>query len=134
MVILRWLAVIPAAVLGWYLALILGVLIHQFATRLCPAEKLLSGLCTAPWYEAVERAIFLGSVALSALLVVAFAAGVAPARKCPVALIALTVGAAVATMMAYDLKAGAELAAAISAGALATWILCRRATARTDDA
>jgi hypothetical protein len=88
MKILRWLLVLPVAVIGWYLGLIVALLLHATGEHLCPAEEIVSGYCTAPWMAYVDDfALVLGSLLCGALVVV-FPTLVAPLHRGTVAVIA----------------------------------------------
>jgi hypothetical protein len=123
---LRWLLVIPAAVLGWYAALIAGMLLLAFAESLCPPEDVVSGACMAPWFGTVSAVVFCIGTALAAVLVVLLPTLAAPRARLRVAWVAFALGLAVALAMAIAASAHAELASAVVAGALTTVVLSRR--------
>jgi hypothetical protein len=88
MKILRWLLVVPVAVIGWYLGLIVAILLHMTGEHLCPAEEIVSGFCTAPWMAYVDDfAMALGSL-LCGAMVVLFPTLVAPSHRGMVAVVA----------------------------------------------
>ena len=69
-----WGRVVLASWIGWCMGLIAGFLgLVASDAFLCPEDQRVSGTCTAPWVEGVERGITIGSVALAAVLVVGFA-------------------------------------------------------------
>ena len=119
---LRWLSVAPAAILGWYAALMLGLVAHSGAQRLCPTEEMISGLCVARWYPYAERAIMLLAVALSAFLVVVCASLAAPSHRVRVAWAAYAAGVIAAADFLMETGAAAEFTAAMVAGWLS--VLC----------
>lgn len=89
---LRWLLVIPVAVIGWYIGLIVAILIHMAGEHLCPAEEIVSGFCTAPWMAYVDDfAQALGSL-LCGVLVVLFPTLLAPSHRGTVAAVAYASG------------------------------------------
>ena len=83
--LLRWIAVIPAGILGWYIAFLAALALLTGARGLCPAESMVSGACIAPWFRYAEAAIICVSVALAASLVVLLPAFVAPRWRSAVA-------------------------------------------------
>lgn len=118
---MRWLAVIPAAISGWYLALILGMFLLALAERTCPAENRISGICTAWWFGYIEQAIVYFGVAAAAFLVVTFAALVSPSHRYLVARFIFLLGVLVAGYLAWDLSAWGEFLAAVAAGLSAVY-------------
>jgi hypothetical protein len=97
MKILRWLLVIPVAVIGWYIGLIVAILVHATGEHLCPAEEIVSGFCTAPWMAYVDDfALALGSI-LCGILVVLFPALLAPSHRGTVAAVAYASGLILST-------------------------------------
>ena len=95
--LLRWIAVVPAGVLGWYLALLTGLTLLSGATALCPADRMVSGACVAPLFPYVETAIIYVSVALAAFLVVELPVLTAPRWRSTVAWVAFVAGLMLAT-------------------------------------
>ena len=51
---IRLVAVVPAVVVGWPLAFAVTAAFHRVAFMLCPSELIVSGACTAPWFNVVE--------------------------------------------------------------------------------
>ena len=69
----RWLLVIPGAWLAWSVALVSGLAVHSALEALCPAEQVISGMCTATWFRYAERVTFcLGAGMAAALILIAF--------------------------------------------------------------
>ena len=62
---LRWMAVF-AGYAGWVIAVMVGLLLVSAATKLCPHEQMISGACTAPWFDKASTAIFCLSAAAAA--------------------------------------------------------------------
>ena len=116
---LRWLALIPACVAAWWLALLVGLCIRSVVNSFCPPELVVSGFCEASWYPAAEDAVICFGVALSAFLVVLTAALVAPTHRVLASKAALVSGSAVAIYFAIGTGAYFALAAAVLAGVLA---------------
>ena len=118
---------IAAPILGWYVALVAGLLLLDFAESWCPPEEMISGMCTAAWFPLASNAVFCFSTALAAVLVVAGAGLSAPARRRQVAWTAFTLGSVVALALAVAAVAWAEFVSAVIAGGLAAFLLSRRA-------
>lgn len=130
--ILRWVLILPAGYVAWHVALFCGIVLLSLAERLCPKAQMVSGMCTAPWFPAVERGIFLFSSGLAGALIVSTAALVAPARKIAVAWLSCGLGALVALWMGISLKAWGEMASSLVAGVATARVLqvsARRAAA-----
>jgi hypothetical protein len=130
--LIRWILMIPAAVVAWYAALSLGLVILMGVDALCPAEQVISGLCVAPWYEAASGSVICMGAALAAVLIMLACTWLAPSYKPQVAIATFVVGAAVASLMGWSAGAFGPMVAAIIAGALALWILTRRLAAARD--
>lgn len=118
--ILRWLAIVPACILSWYFALFFGIYLHGTLDKFCPPELVVSGFCTASWYPTAERSVICLGVALSAFLVAAAAAAVAPAQRLLVSRIALGIGTIVAAWMAVKTGSYLEFVCAPLSGFVAT--------------
>lgn len=125
MKLLRWFAVIPSAILGWYVVFTSGLLLVSAISSLCPPEEIISGLCGAWWYPYAERTVILFSVAASAFLVVVCAAVVAPANRVNIAWAAFVSGALVATYFLSQTSAVMEFVLAILAGLLGVFSVAR---------
>ena len=98
--VLRWLLVIPAALVGWYLALVVGLLLLSLVESFCPSEAMVSGHCYAAWFQWSEEALFVLTTALAAWLVVLLPTLTCPTRKRTVASIAYVIGAVTAIIFA----------------------------------
>lgn len=123
---LRWALLLPAALVGWYAALIAGMLLLAFAESLCPPEDVVSGACMAPWFDGVSRGVICLGAALAGALVVLLPTLVAPRARREVAVVAFALGLLAALAMGIAAGAYAELASATIAGALmATWLARR---------
>jgi hypothetical protein len=116
--LLRWIAVVPAGLLGWYIGFLTGVALLSAAINLCPAESMVSGACIAPWFRYAEALIFCVSVALAAFLVVALPALVAPRWRLGVAWAAFGVGLIVAVYLVVYTATLLEFVSAVIAGLL----------------
>jgi hypothetical protein len=118
---LRWVAVIPSAIGGWLIAFVVSLMLYRVANHLCPSEYFISGYCMAPWFRYVERAILFIGAALSAVLVVALPAFVAPSRRRTVAWSALCIGTVAAASIGWPMPA--ELFAAVIAGIVTAFVV-----------
>jgi hypothetical protein len=123
--VLRWVLMPVASIAAWYVALFLGILLLNIAESFCPADEMISGICVAPWFRAVESGIFSFSTALSAVFVVAAAFFVAPAGKVLVAWLALSIGSIVAFIFALGTSAWGMFASAVIAGLFTMFLLSR---------
>ena len=115
---LRWLCVIPASYLGYYLALVGGIAALVLAESLCPAEAVVSDMCTADYMGPVEKTLFIVFPGLAAVLVVLLPALMAPAKKVAVAGLFFVLGSAAAIYMGSILKEWVVLAIALSSGGI----------------
>jgi hypothetical protein len=115
---LRWLAIAPALLACWYLALYVGLLALSFVQSLCPAELMISSVCTASWYPDAEKAVMCLGAALAAALMVLAGAILAPSGKQAVALVIYILGLAAAHYLAVHISSYVELASAALAGAM----------------
>ena len=119
----RWAAILPAALVAWYLALLIGVAALSFLESLCPPELVVSGMCTATWFRSAEKTIIHVGAALAAALVVASVAVVAPAKKLWAAFASLVIGSAIALWLAIETSAWGEFASAVAAGGITVLVV-----------
>ena len=117
---LRWLAIVPACIFAWYLAIFVGLSMLTTVEEFCPGAVVGSGQCTAVWYPSAERAVICLGVALAAFLLVAVASAIAPTHRIIVSRVALGIGTVAAAFIAIRTNAYLALASAISAGFLTT--------------
>jgi len=117
----RWFAIVPAAILTWYVVLVLAMQLTTLATTWCPPEAMISQFCAANWFPAVQRAIILSCAGLAGFGVVYVAASVAPAERVLVACAIFFAGALVAVVMVIETRAVAEFVIAISGGLTAIY-------------
>ena len=114
---LRWLLVIPAAIVGFYLALAIGVLLLSLSETVCSADAMQSGHCYAPWFGWAEEAIVIGTSGLTAWLVVLLPSLTCPHYKRTTATLAYGIGAAMTIMIGITgplwIPAGAALLAGL---------------------
>ena len=113
---LRWIAVVPAAVAGWWLVVVVAITLHGLVFSFCAPEDVVSGACVAPWFSQFESALLYFAVALSATLVVLVPTIMAPAHRRLIAWVAYLVGAIVALSIG---GLSMELAIAVASGFIA---------------
>lgn len=99
---LRWFAVVPVAIVAWFLAALIGFALLEVAAWFCPKDMIVSGTCAAPWYFTVEKILIYFGIALSGVLVVVLSALAAPSHRRAVAWGALAIGSAVAFAIARE--------------------------------
>ena len=126
MTVLRWICVIPAAYLGYYLAMIGGIAALALAESFCPPDMLVSGMCTAEYMRWTEKILFLLFPGIAAVLVVLLPALVAPTRKVAVACVFLAVGSVIAMLLGVSLEEWAVLGFALFCGILTAWAVYAR--------
>lgn len=123
--LLRWILLVPLTVAGWYLVLLLGMVLLTLADGFCPPEEMVSGYCTAPWYAYVDAGVFYFCSGLAAILWVLLAALIAPAWRRGVGWVAFAIGALVASAMTLHLGAWDDLAISLAAGFATAWWIQR---------
>ena len=100
--ILRWLLTVPAAIIGWYIGIVVALLAHMISERLCPSEYVVSGTCNAPWSSFVSDAyLALGSLVCGSLAVL-IPTLIAPSHQIKVALFAYVAGLACSVYWVMD--------------------------------
>lgn len=122
---LRWLAIPPAIVAAWALAILLGIGLLEVAICFCPADDMVSGMCVAPWYRYVEGGIVVGCAGIAAALILVVSVLLAPSHRVVVATVVLGGGVAVAFFMAYKSGAWDSFGGAVLAGFIA-WFAMQR--------
>ncbi|MCX5788540.1 MAG: hypothetical protein NTX64_08595 [Elusimicrobia bacterium] len=75
---LRWLLVLPAAVVGFYTAFILSLFTFKLLNGWCPGGKVISGMCTVSWVNFAPMVV--GVVAAPSLVIV-FGTLMAPSQR-----------------------------------------------------
>lgn len=121
--VVRWLLVVPFAFAGWYVGLIVALVIHTAHKALCPAQYLVSGMCAAPWSEFVQgSAIIIGAILVGALVVL-LPALIAPNHRKRMAWIAYLFGLLYSVYFLVSIPGiwQAVVAAAV-AGAWVLWL------------
>lgn len=128
--VIRWLAIIPGAVLAWYAAMIIAVTIHMLLARFCAAQDMVSGVCITDWYLIAGEVVVCFGTGLCALLVVLICAVIAPTHKIAVAWVAFAVGASIAIYMGVVSDSYGARTTALIVG-LATATMVHRRLAKT---
>lgn len=136
--VVRWILVVPSAIIAWYVAVLVSAVLVAFLIAPCmDSDAPQPQFCEAAWFDPVRRGVFFFGVGLSAILVVTISALVAPSHRTAVAWTAVGTGSAVALVMGYP-RALIEAVVAIACGVVAAVVVARiagasRATlARTD--
>ena len=122
---IRWLWIVPTAILVWYAMLALGLALDSLATKFCPADALISGFCIASWFHDVERGIMIGCAGLTALAIVVVSAIIAPAYRMRAAAVMFAAGVAVAVSMVAQTHAYPEFSAAVVGGLIGIFVASR---------
>jgi hypothetical protein len=117
----RWFAIVPAAILTWYVVLILGIQLTALAATFCPPEAMISQFCAATWFADVQRTIIVLCAGLAGFGIVYVAASVAPAERVLVAWAIFFASALVAVVMVLETRAVAEFTTAITGGLAAIY-------------
>jgi len=123
--VVRWLAMVPAAILAWHVAILIGFALLAVLDALCPAEQMVSGLCVAPWFRGAEAGVFIFSAAFAGAALVAVCTLVAPGHRGIVAWTTLALGTLLATYLALETMAVREFVAAVTAGTVSAWLITR---------
>jgi len=118
--------VIPGAVIGWWLAIIVGLSLANVPLYFCPPELVESELCMASWYGPVMSGIMIFAAALSAGMTMLFAVLVAPGRRDLVAKIVFVAGCVYATYLAISLATWAEYMGAVVFGLFTLYLLTKK--------
>jgi hypothetical protein len=124
--VFRWIMVIPAAVIGWWLAIIIGLLLTNVPGYFCPPELMISELCMASWYGPVMSEIMIFAASLSAVMTLLFAVLIAPGKRDLVAKVVFVAGSIYATYFAFSISAWAEYAGAIIFGLFTLLLLMKK--------
>jgi hypothetical protein len=123
---MRWLAVVPSAVIAYLVSFFIGVTLMDIAQSYCPPSQVVSGTdCSAPWSRDVELGIMSFGAALAGFLLVAIPALVAPSQRTVIARTIFIGGTALA-LVGAAVGAYVEATAAIVAGLLALYIVTWR--------
>lgn len=123
---IRWLLTVPAALLGWSMALVVGLIIMAIGDALCPSELMESGWCKASWYTAFLKSNFVFCASISAIFAVFSGSYMAPTHRAMVAKLIYLSGSMFAVFFAIDGKQYIELAGALLSGFVATFFIIKQ--------
>ena len=125
----RWLAVIPAAFMGFFAAVALGLVIWRSLDAFCPAAENFEGFCSAPWYDEAITLALCVCAGVAAFLVVTLSAWTAPAHRRTVSWLAYAIGAAITISfgLGSSLQSIGPPACALVAGLAGVWLVKRLA-------
>lgn len=113
---IRWICVIPASYLGYYIALIGGMLVYMVAESFCPPDAITYGICTSNYMRKIEKIIFVVFPCIAAILVVLLPTLAAATKKAAVALTFFVGGSSVAIYLGASLHEWVALSAALACG------------------
>ena len=119
MKVIRWVLLLPSAYAAWWVALFLGIAYVSVLDWLCPPELMVSGLCTATWYEPAFNAAFVVGAGLAAGLIMLAVILMAPSHRRHVAILAFGSGSAFALYAAYETSLWGAFVAAFLTGLVA---------------
>jgi hypothetical protein len=125
---LRWAFVPFLAPLGYIVAVLTASVLTQVLQRLCPANMVVSGMCTASWYSDAEIAAFAFATGVGAMLWVLLPTLAAPGHRRHVAWIAYVLGAIYATWFISQVGAGFAIpfGSALATGAISAMLISSR--------
>jgi hypothetical protein len=109
----RWLLALVSPACGYAITIAGAILLINALELLCPPELMVSGVCTASWYPASEKAAFALASFFGALVFVTLPVFTAPSYKFAVAWAAFGAGLAIAS--AFLWHGGKEVLAAFAA-------------------
>lgn len=124
--ILRWVLVIPMAIIACYAIFIFGMIIHNYIeTNYCPPEDIISGFCHNNQIQMWLKINSLIFIILSVLVAVLFAAFVAPDNRIKVAWFSLCIGEITAAYMSFKMSSPLFFVSAMIGGVLSVLIIWR---------
>ena len=123
--VLRWILLPIVCIAAWIAALFTGIVAHSIAESSCPADQMVSGMCVAPWFEALDAWLVRFFSAFAAALIIASCYFTAPAARVVVAWVVFGAGAAYALWIAVVSWAWGEFVAAGVGGVAAVLLLTR---------
>lgn len=127
----RWVMLVPAALISWYLVFLIGLFVHRFAeVKLCPKDALISGFCHDAVVQLLLAVLMRLLVALSAAVVIGVSWWVAPKYKLQVIWFCYGIGALVAVVLGASSNAIDLALAACIGGLLVVFALPRWRRAR----
>lgn len=117
---LRWVLAVITGFVVWHVVAILGLMAVSVLDSFCPPDQVVSGMCTAPWYDTAFDALVIVFAGLSAVAVVLVPPLVAPTHRWEASLAAYGIGATFAIVFAAGSSTlWAPTASALVAGATA---------------
>ena len=123
--VLRWVAVVPAAILAWFLTLLVAVPLLALPVRGCLSSDGPKPMFCG-WFPLGGRELAYFGAGLSAVVVVVVAAYIAPSHRRIVAWLVLLVGAAYAGLVGYVYGFATEALIAIACGVISAALVSRR--------
>ena len=123
--VLRWILLPIVCIAAWIAALFTGIVAHSIAESSCPADQMVSGMCVAPWFEALDAWLVRFFSAFAAALIVVSCYFTAPAARALVAWVVFGAGAVYALWIAVVSWAWGEFVAAGVGGVAAVLLLTR---------
>jgi hypothetical protein len=117
--VLRWILLPIVFIAAWIAALFTGIVAHAVAEFFCPSDRMVSGMCVAPWFETLNVWLIRFFSAMAAALVIVSCYFTAPAARTLVAWVVLAVGGIYALWIATVSWAWPEFIAA-GVGGIAT--------------
>lgn len=120
--VIRWFLVALSFPAVWHLVLVAGIASVAVLDSLCPSDLVVSGMCTAQWYQPAFEALLAAFSAIAAFSMVVVPVLLAPGHRMAVAFGSFSIGAVVATYFALGGMLWVPFVCAAASGALA--ILC----------
>ena len=130
---MRW-ALVPVTAFGvWLGTLLIGIGGSSLLDSLCPADLMISGICTAPWHEPAMTALEMVCAAIAAVGFIVLPAAVAPAYDVQVAVGCFVVGGLLTIELTIAGGLSAAAAVAAIAGVTTLWLTILRSRRRSVD-
>ena len=123
--IIRWILVIPAAVIAWYLALVISLFLLNLVEIYCPQEFTVSGACSASWTKAIFNVLVIFGAGLASILILVFSALMAPSKKILVSKVVFMGGVLFAIYAVHQTSAWGAFISAILCGTVTLIIQLR---------
>ena len=102
--IIRWALIPPTALLGFYVAFMLGMLSYLIAESFCPPELMVSEMCNAPYMKVFEKVAFVVFPTLASLIIIWAAYWLAPRFKFQVCAAVYVLGMVYAAYLASAME------------------------------
>lgn len=127
---IRWLLVLPMAVLGWILAFTGALAAHSLIDTFCPEQYKVSNTCSWEWATLATDVLIIVGAFISAVLFVSFATLTAPDHKNRVAIAASLTGLSSAIWAYSQTDALSAFIGACSGGLLTLAIILKQHSRR----